>query len=695
MSLTQDFRDTLRSRRFGCALLILCLVAVLALGAYKVARIWPHAAALWTRAGELRALAGTDPTSLLHPQRLPWAREQLEATHADLVAVRSEIGFLLPLLERLDWVPRFGGDIAAAPALLDLAIELCDAGWWGLLGIEPVWDALMRRDQPAEQSALEAALPPLVAAQPRFAQAAKAVARARPAMARLQSHELSAPLAHYKALLDDYWPLLEGAVLLAQDLPTLLGHERPISYLLLAQNSHELRPAGGFISGVGLLRISAGKIISVTFQDSYAVDVGCDLAQLPPAPRALREHMWAPALVFRDANWSPDFTASAATAASIYRLCQATEVDGVLAMDLDAVVALVGVLGSLQLQGYPAPVTAATFLQMVQEYWTNPLRSVDITDEQKDQWWLHRKDFMGDLLQAVLQRLTASPRSLDIGPLGMSLLKGLQTRHVLVTLLDPALNRGLAAAGWDGAARSVAGDYLMVVDANIGFRKVNPQIQQTVEYHVALRDGQAPRARLVLRYANGSGGSRECVAGSRYDASYGEMMQGCYWDYVRVYVPLGSRLLSVDGGDAPAEVSTEAGKSVFATLLVVAPGQTRQLVFQYELPPLSTSLAADGVGGGVYRLWVQKQPGTPAVPVRVTVAGDGWQFSPSRSSAGVNGAGAQAEFDLAADTRLAWVDAGASARRAVVPALALAGVGVMLIALGVTVALLSRRARLA
>jgi hypothetical protein len=686
----------------GRWILLLITVVVLAAVVYKGIRIGSHAWALLTRARELRVLASAGPASLLHPERLPWLLDQLGATRSDLQAIRAEGGFLLSLAERLDWIPRFGGDIAAAPALLDLGIELCDAGWWGLSGAEPVLDTLFNPNQLTGQSALEAMLPALNSAQPQFSQAAQAVARARPAMTRLQQNELSPLVAGYVARLNAYWPVLEGGILLAQDLPALLGQSAPMSYLLLAQNNDELRPTGGFISGVGLIQVSAGKIITTTFQDSYAVDALCDYALLPPPPQPLRDYMWAPVLVFRDANWSPDLPSSAATASSIYRLSTGVDVDGVAVMDLEAVTLLLGALGPLQPEGYPEPVTSDTLLQYVNKYWTNPVQSVDITDEQKGEWWLHRKDFMADMLKAALQKVTGEPQSLDLAPLGMAVLKALRTRHLLVTLKDPALGRGLSTTGWDGALRPMVGDYLMVVDANISFRKVNRQVQQSVDYSVefgrhqgAAADeiGQQPQATLTLRYTNRSQGPTECVAGSYagyLEGTYDELTQGCYWDYVRVYVPLGSRLVEIRGGDAAAQVSAEAGKTVFSTLLVVAPGQTRELVFRYELPSSLGAVTRPGATGALstqetgtpYSLLVQKEAGTVAVPYRVTVLGPGLQFSPTRSAPVERYSGQEVAFNLAVDTPLTWVDASGRSKRETLPILFLAGLGAVLVLVG-------------
>jgi hypothetical protein len=112
------------------------------------------------------------------------------------------------------------------------------------------------------------------------------------------------------------------------------------------------------------------------------------------------------------------------------------------------------------------------------------------------------------------------------------------------------------------------------------------------------------------------------------------MMEGCYWNYMRVYVPEEAQLLqgtelalpegslrarqSDLGGTAlPPEVGpVEAGKNVFATFFVVPPGEEQEIAFQYQVP--SDMLEREG-STARYTLLVQKQPGTLSVPLHVTV----------------------------------------------------------------------------
>ena len=656
-----------RQRRWPRPLVVagLALALLGGLGLCGALQMLGPVSSVWQRARAVQAAVRDDDLGLSDPASLAWLRDQAAAAHQDLVTLRAQARPLLAVAPYLGWLPGVGPDLAASPALVDLAVALCDAGQWGLAAAEPVAQVL---SAPRQGTFVEAALPALERSRPHLAQAERALRQAQAARARLQGLPLSPRLQRLLARLDRYLPALQATVQLAGRAQELLGGQRPVAYLILAQNNHELRPTGGFISGVGILRLSQGRISELSFQDSYQVDARCDVRAHPPAPAPLREYLWAGALMFRDANWSPDYPTSAAVAASIYRLCQKAEVDGVIAIDLEGVALLLGALGPLRPPGYPAPVTRETLLQYVAQYWTDPLQSESIGEDLR-QWWGHRKDFMGDLLRASLERLTGSPQSLDPRALAGSLVAAFEGRHLLVYLRDPASRSALAGAGWDGALAAAEGDYLMVVDANLGFRKVNPSIRQSLDYRVDL-GAAPPQATLTVRYRNESRGEPECVAGSRYESSYAAMMQGCYWDYVRVYAPPGSRLLDVVGSDRPPEAGEEAGKAVFAALLVVAPGEERQLTFRYELP--------EQVSAGVYRLLVQKQAGTAALPVTVGLVGPGWRLG--------GGSDAEARFALAADTRLVAARAPGG-----LPWGALAAGGVLLVAVGLGLVWAGRR----
>jgi hypothetical protein len=313
----------------------------------------------------------------------------------------------------------------------------------------------------------------------------------------------------------------------------------------------------------------------------------------------------------------------------LYELDQGVSVDGVIAADLIAVESLVEVLGPVYLQEYGQEVSGANVVDLMREYWASPSG-----EGQTGDWWSHRKDFMGELLNAMMTRLETDMGSLDFAGLMEVLSRGLEEKHVLLHVNDAMVSQMLAENGWDGAVESAVGDYLMVVDTNMGFNKVNPNIENDVQYLVVLGADGDVTSRLSITYHNTSGSSlEECVQQAAYPPTYEEMMEGCYWDYLRVYVPEGAQLLGgpdlalpegslrardsgLGGTPLVTEVGVEEGKKVFASFFVLGPTELRELVYEYQLPG---PILERGGSTTVYRLLVQKQPGTLAVPVRVEV----------------------------------------------------------------------------
>lgn len=609
----------IKRRRIVLGAIVVLLLALGLWAGSKALRLWRHLDSLQATLPRLEARANPDALDDLQPADFAALQADFLTLAGDLTAIGEEAAPFLPLTRLLGWVPTYGGDIQAAPALLDMAVGVAQAGRTTLEDVQPLLAAWQQPPAEATGSLLERVLPPLVEAQPRLAQAQAELAQVTAARAALDVARLSPRVGGLVARLDRYLPLLKLAVQAAQLAPDLLGAEEPRSYLVLAQNNAELRATGGFISGVGLLRLDRGRIVELSFQDSYAVDDFSKPHPAPPPP--LLKYMRAEILVLRDANWWPDFPTSAQALRDLYLLDQGVAVDGVIAADLTAIELLVGALGPLRLEGYDEPVTGQNVLAFMQAMWEAPPEgpSFDVwaegQREQRQAWLQHRKDFMGILMNGILARLEGGG-DLQPGRLVWALKRSLDEKHVLIQVNDPQAAALLAAAGWDGTLRPGEGDFLLVVDSNVGFNKVNPRIEQGIIYRVTL-GGERPRAELTLRYRHTSTVHlEECIHEPYYGESFEEMMERCYFDYVRVYVPAGSELRQTSGFE-PDSVEVLAGEretQVFAGFLVMAPGEEREITLSYELP---ATVMADKT----YRLRVQKQPGTGALPLRVQVSG--------------------------------------------------------------------------
>lgn len=596
--------------------LTLVCVGLLLLGglglALTLARLAVAASAVQNDLAAIESLAESDVQTL----DIEAAMEQLRTTRADVQALHDAARPFLWLAPYLGWVPRYGPDIQAAPVLLDMAVGLSAAAEQA---VEPL--APLLAGETGQETIVEA-VSALDAARPQMTSALDAVRAAQATRQDLDAGALSPRLQSWIARLDRYLPLLERGAQGALLLPGLLGADAPVTFLVLVQNEDERRPTGGFISGVARVTIAHGDLEEIVFEDSYAVDDFSQPYPDPPAP--LLEYMLSELWVFRDSNWSPDFPTSAQDALSLYTLSRDGQIDGVVAVNQQAIAQLVGGLEPLHVPGYAEPVTQDNVIALARQAWT-PDR------EQSAEWWTHRKDFMTDLLDAVVSRLEGGLDRAAVARLAQAALLALEEKHLLIYLQDQEAAALLEEMNWDGALAAAPGDYLMVVDANLGFNKANAVVQESLEYLVDLTDPTHPQGILTVHHWHPlAHGENPCRHEPRYDATYEQMIARCYWDYLRVYVPQGVQLLDATAHPVPGsallsgrptygEVTVGQGErnhDVLATFLLLRPHQALQTRFAYALPPhVLQTRGSDRE----YTLVAQKQPGTQAVPLRVRV----------------------------------------------------------------------------
>jgi len=81
---------------------------------------------------------------------------------------------------------------------------------------------------------------------------------------------------------------------------------------------------------------------------------------------------------------------------------------------------------------------------------------------------------------------------------------------------------------------------------------------------------------------------------------------------VRVYVPLGSELISVNGGTVQSNAYEDLGKTVFDNFMQIYPLTAETIEFSYKLP--------EGLKN-TKSLYVQKQPGTNMIEHQINYFG--------------------------------------------------------------------------
>jgi hypothetical protein len=402
-------------------------------------------------------------------------------------------------------------------------------------------------------------------------------------------------------------------------LPQLVGLNEPVTYLILVQNNDELRATGGFISAVGTLTLEGGRISALDFVDSYEF---FDTAlAYPPAPLPMQEYMDIQLLLLRDANWSPDLPTTAKLVQSLYRREAGQAIDGIITVDLRALELIVAALEPLTIAGTDEPITGASVVQTVKELYSIPA-SIDANIEEAGlgAWWGRRKEFIPALAQSARSRLESG--QVDFAKMVSAAQTALNERAIQVWLADEAAAAQMAELGWDGGLHPEAGaDFLALVDTNMGYNKADAVVGRALSYAVAWPDGPAAPAlaTATITYTHPLSVTDEfCDGQARYGSDYDDMTERCYFNYVRLYTPAGSKLVEMTGVE-PASIHSQRGEArtqIFSGYFRLLPNEQHVVTVRYTLPPALT--AED------YRLVVQRQSGTRPLPFHLSVAENAW-----------------------------------------------------------------------
>lgn len=422
----------------------------------------------------------------------------------------------------------------------------------------------------------------------------------------------------------------------SEALVDILGGNGTRQYLAVFQNDTEMRPTGGFMGSFAELTVRDGEIVAMNVPGGGTYDMRGTFKDFLVAPDPLR--LLSARWEFQDANWFPDFPTSARQIMQFYEASGGATVDGVVAVNSNYVSDLLSMLGEFHMPEYGRVITGANFVPEAQK----------IVELEYDKAENKPKEFIGDLAGEVLTRAKELSGN-DFLTLLEHVNQGLERREIQLYFADDAAQKTVTDLGWDGGIRWTEGDYLMVVDTNLGGGKTDGVISQTVDMLVNVAsDGTATNTVTVARTHHGS--PDDLFSGANNV------------DYLRLYVPKGSQLLSASGFTPPPKelfeepeegwkiddeliyaaqteaqhresgtaIHEEQGKTVFGNWVQTRPGATSTVTFTYRLPfkvavPTVSKTTAflndllDRPDIARYTLLVQKQSGVQDRVTRVRV----------------------------------------------------------------------------
>ncbi len=388
--------------------------------------------------------------------------------------------------------------------------------------------------------------------------------------------------------------------------PKLAGYPEASQFLVMFQNSNELRPTGGFLGTYGILEVENGEIKRFNTHDIYHLDmpVRNKLDITPPEP--LGKHLnekW----FLRDANWSPDWPTSAKKINWFYHKENnllppqnqvndfSGEFEGIIGITPQLVEDILEITGPIETGG--KQYGSENFLDLLQYEVQRGYQG------ERPSW--ERKEVIGKILTKLKIKFFDLPAT-DWQQVLSVFEKSVARRDFLIYFRDNYYQNLAQDLGWTGEVKKIDSDYFMLVDANLGALKTDSVISRKISYHLKEKTS-GWEVNLKVRYSHNGSLSWKVSP---------------YRSYTRILVPRGARLLSFRGNNIsfPAgkslEKGQELGKDSWGVFFRLEPGEIGSLEYSYQLPK---ELEKKFEQKNKYNLYLQKQPGSKIESLRVDI----------------------------------------------------------------------------
>ncbi len=541
-------------------------------------------------------------------QRIPRLKHELRVVQADVHQKKFQqldvaLGQLHATLNTVDeagrmavyvrLLPHYGALYANSMRLLAGGVDLTEALSIGLQGVP---SDLTQHKIPALVSLLTAWKPKIGPAMPWLRKAAVA-------WNGVQPKDLPGLLYARWPLIDQVRQLIPSILTYAPSMASagttlaqVMGEPQSQRYLVMFENSGELRATGGFMTAYGYLVMSHGKVASVSSQNIYTLS--SKVRYRPPASMVIHRYLYLWHWHLRDSNWSPNVPTAVQNIYKFYdSVPGAPKVNGTILVTTWFVDRLLYDVG---------PVTVPTNLGPVTVTAKNANYEMEYMAEKSGLSQSERKGFISVMMNTILKKAFHAHGLLLERILG-TVIQALQQKLLLVNFnAGPAQNL-LQQLNWAGTVdRRVSGNYLQVVDENLGGHKDNYFIKESVAVDVK-KVGTRTLETVKITWVNPA-------------PPDGNWLVVPYTAWIRLYLPTGTKLLHIHGENGPIQQydNRVVNKTVIGTHVTIpnkltasAPPSQGSLTYSLLLPSKIP----------IQQLTLQKQPGVREIHYDVNIDG--------------------------------------------------------------------------
>lgn len=381
--------------------------------------------------------------------------------------------------------------------------------------------------------------------------------------------------------------------------------EKNKTILITLHNESELRPTSGFLSAFILLTNTENGWV-LDFHDSYDIEAPKKSEKIL-APdiieRRFSNDIRYQGWVFRDSNFSLDYSVNARTAISFLQYDERYKdlnISAVVAVDMHAIGEIIDAVGGVEFNG--KMITSNNIFSLLEQ-------EVKTFDRKDEQAWLGRKNGMKPLANSIIKKSVFSFRNWS--NISSTAKKLFNEQHILFYSSDKNVQKIFREKKWTGEIfinkKSISYEIPWGINfANMGGKKGDRYIDKSIRstFSIDSRGNVAERIRIHLDHE----GTRN-------------LHSDRYFGYVRIIKPKGTILKKYEGTflEEPKETSSSIdGVSEFDLFFWVDEGDNTALDMTFTYPKYIRILPT---GLRTLDFQIISQPGIVNMPVSFAFQG--------------------------------------------------------------------------
>lgn len=380
----------------------------------------------------------------------------------------------------------------------------------------------------------------------------------------------------------------------------IFGETANKNYVVILQNSQELRPTGGFIEAVALLSFAKGSISGVETYSSYQLDNKMQTQITPPEDlqRILGEQQWW----LRDANWYPDGPKTSEQIARVAHSTIGKQPDGVIILNTLSLPAILAATGPIELPEFNEVLTDKNIAERLEFHTELPHQMAE-----------NKVEYRGAILKALVSKLGQLSDDQTQAFLRV-IQQELDNRQLLLYSTDEKIQQSFAKFGWVGSfafpscpapfnEHDCETDGIAQIETNVGVNRANAYIDREVTHNIALTPEGASHTHSITWQNR---------------AQTQAWPKGDYRVYVRLYVPRQVTSVSATLNGIPVSAQEIMRQSSQNTeeigLVVVVPIKEKATLEVTYTTPMNLNKAVAS-----YLFYQVRQPGTTTNLAPVTI----------------------------------------------------------------------------